>query len=359
MNYRQSALAATEFRLGVECCRWTFAGGDGRAVAELAVRADWDRFLGLARRHRVQAIIWHCLASLGTDVPAKVSRNLSEDSAGIVERNLVAASASRHLLDGFREAGIDPIFIKGLTLAALAYPNPFLKMSWDVDILVAPEAVADAAIALKGFGYRLLVPSKAPEKWHRTRKESLWRGPDGSHLELHSRLADNIELLPTLDTASPRQDVEISPGLVLPTLRDRELFAYLCVHGASSAWFRLKWVTDLAALLHGRSADQVGELYHGSQDLGAGRAAAQALLLANHIYGTPLDTGLQNELERDRASRWLVRAACAELGRPGEPTSTPLGTLTIHWTQLLLRPGLAFKWGELRRQVADAAGNRL
>lgn len=359
MNYRQSALAATEFRLGVECCRWTYAGGDGRAVGALAANADWDRFLGLARRHRVQAIIWHCLSSLETDVPAEVSRALSDDAAAIVERNLLAASASRRLLVAFRAAGIDPLFIKGLTLAALAYPNPFLKMSWDVDVLVPPDAVADAAAALKDIGYRLLVPSKAPEQWHRTRKESLWCGPDGLQLELHSRLADNIELLPTLDTASPRQDVEISLGLALPTLRDRELFAYLCVHGASSAWFRLKWITDLAALLHGRSAQRVGELYRTSQELGAGRAAAQALLLAHRIYGTPLDADLQQELERDRASRWLAYAASFEMGRPIEPTQRRLGTAMIHLTQLLLRPGLGFKWGELRRQVADAAGNRL
>ncbi len=359
MNYRQSVLAATEFRLLVECCRWTFAGNGEEAVAGLAGSIDWERFLHLARRHRVQAIVRHCLDGLGINPPAEVGRRLAADADAIVQQNLLAAIACKRLCEGFRDAGIEALFVKGLTLGKLAYPSPFLKMSWDVDLLVAPGAVADAAALLRRLGYHLMVPPSAPEKWHETRKESLWRGPDDVHLELHSRLADSLDLLASLSVASPRQEVEIAPGVVLPTLATRELFAYLCVHGASSAWFRLKWITDFAALLNGCTEKRIAELYRESQELGAGRAAAQALLLANRIYRTPLDRGLRAELGRDRANRWLADAAAAQLARPGEPTGERLGTLMIHLTQLFLRPGWPFKLGELRRQVSDAAGNRL
>jgi len=34
----------------------------------------------------------------------------------------------------------------------------------------------------------------------------------------------------------------------------------------------------------------------------------------------------------------------------GEPTDRPLGTLAIHWTQLLLKPGFEFMLSELWRQ---------
>ena len=33
----------------------------------------------------------------------------------------------------------------------------------------------------------------------------------------------------------------------------------------------------------------------------------------------------------------------------GEPTEQLLGTLPIHWTQLFLKPGLAYKFSEVRR----------
>jgi hypothetical protein len=89
--------------------------------------------------------------------------------------------------------------------------------------------------------------------------------------------------------------------------------------------------------------------------LGAARAAAQALLLARDIFGIRLEPSLSNELERERANRWLAIMAFRQITRPNEPTQIRLGTLRIHLTQFLLHRGLNFKIGELRRQIADAA----
>jgi hypothetical protein len=143
----------------------------------------------------------------------------------------------------------------------------------------------------------------------------------------------------------------------LPTLRTDELFAYLCVHGASSAWFRLKWITDVAALLHGRETDEIQHLYQRSQELGAGRAAAQALLLADTLYGTlATNRSLRTSLSGDRASLWLARAVLNRLSsaRPAEPTTHPLGTALIHWSQFFMLPRLGFKVSEFVRQVRTA-----
>ena len=37
------------------------------------------------------------------------------------------------LKGAFNGAGIPLLFVKGLTVAALAYPSPFLKMGWDIE----------------------------------------------------------------------------------------------------------------------------------------------------------------------------------------------------------------------------------
>jgi hypothetical protein len=126
------------------------------------------------------------------------------------------------------------------------------------------------------------------------------------------------------------------------------LFAYLCAHGASSSWFRLKWITDLAGFLHRRSAGDVVRLHQRSKQLGAGRAGDQALLLAHWLYGIPI------ELAPGRAENWLARAALDELTNPREPTERPLGTRMIHLTQFFLLPGPAFKLSELIRQAQMA-----
>src|SRR5262249_32806700 len=147
--------------------------------------------------------------------------------------------------------------------------------------------------------------------------------PDGLFVELHTRLADNRALVPELTVSSPTRQVEITAGRSVSTLAADELFSYLCVHGASSLWFRLKWITDLAALLSACPATEIERLYSRSQELGAGRAADQALLLAHHFYRTLDGTGLADRLERDRTSCWLAAAARCQLSSFTEPTERP------------------------------------
>lgn len=350
-----------EFSLLVECCRWSFAGDNAETVHSAAGASDFARFVRLAAFHRVQGLAWHCLSSLGVKLPVDAAGALAADAERIAASNLRIAVECRRLLGAFGDRGIRLLFVKGLALGALVYPDPLLKMGWDIDILVAPPDLDAAADLLRGEDYELRMPRSAAalRHWHRHEKESLWRSArDGFHVELHTRLADNRRLIPGLGVDSPRQDIEVAPGIALPTLADDELFAYLCVHGASSAWFRLKWITDFAGLLHGRSGDEIERLYRRSQELGASRAAGQALLLSDALYATLGGSpGLRDELNASAANRWLYRAALRQLaGRtmPIEPTARPWGTTRIHLTQFLLHPGPGFKLSELTRQARYA-----
>jgi hypothetical protein len=193
-------------------------------------------------------------------------------------------------------------------------------------------------------------------RWHGSHKESVWRAPTGLTVELHSRVADQPQLLPGLAVRSPSQIVPVAPGVALPTFADAELFAYLCVHGASSAWFRLKWISDLAGMVQGRDADAIETLYGRARQLGAGRAADQALLLTHWLFDTPISEGLARSLDL-RVSRWLARAAFRDL-LCGEPTERVLGTRTIHLTQFFLLPGFRYKISELFRQARAAVSLR-
>ncbi|HLL31691.1 MAG TPA: nucleotidyltransferase family protein, partial [Allosphingosinicella sp.] len=188
-------------------------------------------------------------------------------------------------------------------------------------------------------------------------KESVWAKPDGRlTVELHSRLNDNPLLLPEVGVNSPLRQVEVSNGKFLPTLQSDELFAYLCIHGASSAWFRLKWIADVGALLGAHSPEEIERLYRRSQELGAGRAPAQALLLCERLFATPVPPALAAELRADRINRWLLAIGLRKLaGRTmtAEPNEKLLGTGTLHLMQFALLPGLKFKYAELRRQLVN------
>ena len=347
-----------EFRLLRGCCHWNFANGpDDRP--DIPAKLDWGLFVRLARFHRVQGLIWKALAPTAALLPSDASDALSSDARSIAATNLAIARECTELRDAFAMSNVPLYFLKGLTVAALAYRSPMLKMGWDIDVLIDPVDLRRAASLLTARGFSLRLPASLTdlESWHLRSKESVWGRADSLHVELHTRLADNAALIPNLNVHSPSQPVEVAPGISLSTLGEDELFAYLCVHGASSAWFRLKWISDFAALLHRVPEREIRRLYARSQDLGAHRAAGQALLLADRLFGTLAGSTLSDELMGDRANSWLAAAAFRQLAcrsEPREPTVVPLGTWRIHLTQLLLKRKLAFKLNELYRQLADA-----
>lgn len=347
----------------IASCRRAYEGSS-QDFGEIGDKIDWPRLLLLARRHRVQALGWHGLGPLRAQAPSEIAEQFAADSAAIVEVNLRALAESSRLQTLFEQAGVELLFVKGLTTAALAYPNPFLKMGWDIDVLIEPDQLHAAITLLRTSGYLPAIPASASDdqlqKWHRTSKESVWHhAGSGTHLELHTRLSDHPCLLPGIGLRSFRQSVRISDQLSLNTLGMDELFAYLCVHGASSAWFRLKWITDLAALLRRHEKAEIDRLYELSQSLGAGRSAAQALLLAEQLYGTNLGVDLSHRLRSERPNRWLATLACRQLADHREPTEHFLGTAWIRLSQLPLLAGWKFPLTEGLRQAREIVGTRL
>ncbi len=358
-------MTSPEFALAVACCRASFTGDDPSRIREPAQKVDWPRFVRVARFHRVQGLVWSALGASAVTVPAEAAESLSSDSSKIAATNLRILVEARELRSRFELLGIDLLFVKGLTLAALAYPNPLLKMGWDMDVLIRDGDLERAAAELEARGYALVEPADRAKliSWHRSEKESVWCRPDELlYLELHTRLADNRRLIPGIGIDSSRREVEVAAGFCLPTLAEDELFAYLCVHGASSLWFRLKWITDIAAMLHRAAPDTIVRLYRQAEKLGAGRAVAQALLLADSLYETLGGTALRSELGRSAVARRLAAIALRQLAdrpEPREPTDTFFGTAWIHLSQFALAPGIGFKVDEAVRQARHHFAARL
>jgi hypothetical protein len=351
-----------EFELVTACCRWPPSPARDAALLAAAEQLDWTLVARIAERNRVEGLVWKALRQAGATVPADVGGRLQASADRIARQNLVLTAESLRLDGLLDRARVRHLFVKGVSLGMLAYGSIGSKMGWDIDLLVPLDSLEPAAATLEAAGYRLLLPAgpKGRERlglWHRHWKESVWITPGGRlTVELHSRLNDNPLLLPGIGPDSPTQQVEVSRGRFLATLRTDELFAYLCVHGASSAWFRLKWIADVGALIGACPPPEIERLYRRSQEMGAGRAAAQALLLCERLLATPLPPALAAELRSDRMNRWLVAIALRKLaGRTltAELDEKILGTGTIHLMQFALLPGLRFKYAELRRQLVN------
>jgi hypothetical protein len=194
-------------------------------------------------------------------------------------------------------------------------------------------------------------------QWLAHCKETNWRhGRTGLIVEIHSQLVDNPVLLPGIGARSPSQLVEIGPGIRLRTLRTEELFAYLCVHGATHAWSRLKWIADVGALLSRFEPAEIERLYRVSLKLGVGRCSAQALLLCADLFETAVTPPLLSELRADRRAVWLARTALGVMfGRHGETEldDTVLGTLPIHLSHFVLGRGWRYKLAEAQRKTVS------
>lgn len=352
--------APREFHFVVACCRWPRSPELDLRLREQEAGLDWPLVARIAKRHRVEALAWSALKRAEILPPAAVAAALAQAADETARQNLQIAVESQRLRQMLERAGIPTLFMKGISLGALAYGTILLKAGWDIDILVPPDRIPAAAKLLRESGYTPVLPAITGDlapivEWHRGSKESVWRDAGrGLHVELHSALSD-LPLIPGIGTDSPCQDVQVARGVSLTTLAGDELFAYLCVHGASSAWFRLKWLADLAALISGCDTAEIDRLYARSQAAGAGRAADLAVLLCHSLFKTAVDPALVARLRRDWVNRWLV--ASAKYSLTGRTLTTEIlqvrfGTLGIHLSQFGLRPGLRYKRAVLRRELA-------
>ncbi len=343
--------SSCEWRFVVACCRHVSGYGGPGIVAEAAPGVAWDEVAKVARRHRVEGLVSRALRSAGLPVPDA----LAAAAEGIVRQNLVHAAEAKRLDSLLDSAGIDRLFVKGATLDRLAWGSLALKRSIDIDLLIAPAGVAAAAALLRGAGYRCTHPGDRPvseiERYTSIHKDSVWRhDARGVTVELLERLTAHPALL-RVHVRSPRRTVEVANGIALPTLADGPLFAYLCVHGALTAWSRLKWPAHLAAFLHDRD---VGLLYREAIGLAPRRAVAQALLVCHALFDLPLDERLLAELRSDSRARWLARTALRTMVRGGAATELSdqrLGTARLHFSLLFLKRGWRYKASELRRQL--------
>ena len=99
-------------------------------------------------------------------MPAPIDESLRLQASAIVEANLRIAAESARLFTLFQSAGLQLLFLKGLTLGALAYRAPFLKMGWDIDLLVDHNRLpGGSAIA----SIRGLCPGHSRCRWQDTR----------------------------------------------------------------------------------------------------------------------------------------------------------------------------------------------
>jgi hypothetical protein len=313
-----------------------------RRIARLAKLPclDWRHLLGVARHHRVEPLVHSTLTEAGIHPPEPVRTMLQDRVRAATAHSLILSAESVRLQHLLLQAGVRSLLLKGGAIGALAYGDRQLKCSWDVDLLVDPENLFTAAALLKDAGYRRrgggpdLTAAEMQSELAHEKEILLERAVDALVVELHWRLHNNPFLLGDWTPATlPAREVAVPGGSVL-TLGDEQHYVYLAVHGASHAWFRLKWLADYCWWLASKDEQQVVRLHDAAVRAGAGRCSAQGLLLAHRMLGLDLPLRLRRKLERQPIARLLVKLAEKAIASRG-------GDVALEDKRLLARAILA------------------
>lgn len=158
-----------EHRLLLGLCRLNIEPAQREAVAvvmaEHADGIDWGAFVDQACRHRVLPLVSrnferYGLHRGGDGRIAVPYWWLFEGSVRANrERNLVLAAEYGKVVDALNDAGVRYAVRKGAALGERLYPDPALRITRDLDVLIAPDDRVRAAEALARLGYAPGTPS--------------------------------------------------------------------------------------------------------------------------------------------------------------------------------------------------------
>lgn len=354
-----------EFQLVAACAIWPPSDRRIQAIrAAAAAPLDWPRFVRVAKRHQVVGLVHDGLTRVRPTVPPQIVGEIGALAAALVRENLALAAEAVRLQRLFDDANLPVLFVKGPSLAAVAFGNLGLRSGKDIDLLVPHETLwaARALVTHAGY-YRFDPPPDISEaKLHllmALRKDfGFIHQATGLRIELHWRLFLNPHAMDAASLMGSSRLVPLTATMELRTLGEEDLFVYLCVHGALHWWKQLKWLADINALLATAPEAGVERLIRAAEARGAGRAAAQAILLCQRIFGTHLSARLMATISKGPTIRWLEATAMSAMSASEServPQEARFGTTRGSLSTFLLSRSWRYRLVELKNQLISQA----
>ena len=269
-------------------------------LATLASVDDWSAVIGLAKRHRVIALMRQGLRHAGV-FDREAEKILTPLHKEATIRGLAQLAGLRTAVDCLEQAGIPTLVMKGMPLSEQLYGAPLARENYDIDLLVPPIAVDAAVDALYMNGWKTSTPSWQPtvarnRYFDRYVKNRILSGPGGV-LELHHRLVNNPFLFRVSFEELKARAIHVEiDGSAFLAMGNNDLLVYLCIHGQLHRWSRLKWLCDIVALINAMEEDGLIKAKNHAQSQG---------LSPKPVFGTALrlcDGAFKMDLQEFEAS---------------------------------------------------------
>jgi Uncharacterised nucleotidyltransferase len=272
---------------------------------------DWEYLLGLAEKHCVVPLLYQQLNESGVEqIPARALARLQAANHQNTNTTLLLTGELIKLVDLFSERGIPAVPIKGPTLAVRAYGDIGLRQFGDLDILVKPSDVDRIRELLteNAFTAHQTLTSSQQSALQRFDCSSNFISKQGVVLDVHWGLVDRHHGF-GIDTEAffERLEPVWVNGRQLLTLSSENLLLFLCLHGFTHFWERLRWICDVAALVSTSRTIDWNRLLEIARENGVLRILLLGLWLSHDLLAAPLPEDILNAIETDDVIQQIGR----------------------------------------------------
>ncbi len=289
-------------------------------------RVNWKTVLAYLRKHEVEGFAYR-KAKAGW-LPHEVEDHLRHTYLGTVAQNLYLFHHMQQVAELFREGGIPFVVFKGLAIAATVYGDWGQRMITDVDMLLPGVAVPYATYLLREAGFQQEASGRLSSERKGLQANAsgfLLRDEEGKlfMLDLHwSPTPRYFQVRWSTDLLLLRRVEAHLLGFALPVLSDEDHLLMLCVHGCKHEWERLRFVVDVAQMLHRKGGTlDWAYVWEQAEALRITRMVALGIYLAYRLLNAPVASEHIHVFNRYPRLEKAFLLACRRLFREAEDYS--------------------------------------
>ena len=277
---------------------------------------NWNKFLSLAKTHRLIPILYPYRASLaGQGMPGQLGERMRPQFIGNMNKAMALLAELTRVAEVLAQRGITVFPLKGSLLALQLYGDIARRHAGDLDILVESAQVEKAWQILHDLGYQCtnpacgLHPGQFGQYKVLSHHGSFWQATRRIKLELHWRLLGDRHTVRNNDTSWFDEKLSYLKvgNLPLPCMKPDRLLLYLCLHGSIHFWARLFWLYDVAKLLQQNRDLDWHEIIEEAKELGCLRSLLLGTALAHVLLDVQVPHVFQHQWDLDSALPYLCR----------------------------------------------------
>lgn len=265
---------------------------------------DADRFLALAREHRVRPLLaWRLRQSGELDSwPAAIRESLAGVERTEAAFEIVRRRALTRVLKAVSDADLPVLLHKGAALAYDIYQEPWLRPREDTDLIVRPADVQRVGETLTALGLQIATRPGGDLVSH----QQLYVRPDGrgsvDAYDVHWKIANPAAFADLISADDLLRDGRVVTIDGVPARVPSRAHALLlaCWHRVSHHYDigELRWLYDVHLLAATAAPADLEQVLSIARATHTGAICARGFSLASRYFDTPLPPAFLHDLER-------------------------------------------------------------